>query len=209
MAEEKMETMASDYEAKLHQANITTSMLKRRDRQIEDLKGQLEGEKRKAQAAQQSEGYWKRELDETVSNTRERVQTAEQLAMLMEGRVLTMSNHWKEQGTEVNRTVGRLGKEIKSLVKDRQNDDKQIQRLNNLCEQQNEQLKKLVKEKEAIQQHFDEYKTFQEESLAKIKADTAVMEAHNIAITKTATETLGELRWALAVNKNLRAEQPE
>jgi chromosome segregation ATPase len=209
MAEEKMETMASDYEAKLHQANITTSMLKRRDRQIEDLKGQLEGEKRKAQAAQQSEGYWKRELDETVSNTRERVQTAEQLAMLMEGRVLTMSNHWKEQGTEVNRTVGRLGKEIKSLVKDRQNDDKQIQRLNNLCEQQNEQLKKLVKEKEAIQQHFDEYKTFQEESLAKIKADTAVMEAHNIAITKTATETLGELRWALAVNKNLRAEPPE
>jgi predicted nucleic acid-binding Zn-ribbon protein len=77
-------------------------------------------------------------LHETVSTTHERVQTADQLAMLME---------------------------------DRRNDDTQIQRLNNLCEQQNKQLKKLVKEKESIQQHFDEYKTFQEESLAEIKAD--------------------------------------
>jgi chromosome segregation ATPase len=209
MAEEKMEAMASDYEAKLHQANVTTSMLKRRERQIEDLKGQLEGEKRKAQAAQQSEGYWKRELDETLSTTRERVQIAEQLAMLMEARVLTMSNHWKEQGAEVNRTVSRLGKEIKCLVDDRRNDDIQIQRLNSVCEQQNEQLKKLVKEKEAIQQHFDDYKTFQEESLTKIKADTAMMEARNIEITKTATETLGELRWALAVKENMRSDTPE
>jgi chromosome segregation ATPase len=209
MAEERMEAQASEYEGRLHEASINKSLLERKLRQVEELKTQIDGEREKAQRAKQMEEYWKKQHDDNEDSCREKVQMAEEKAKHKERMVTTMTNHWKDKGAEVDRTVSRLGKEIKCLVDDRRNDDVQIQRLNNLCEQQSEQLKKLAKEKAAIQQQFEDYKKLQDESLAKIKASAAAMETHCTEVTKMATDTLGELRWALAVKRDLRSDPPE
>jgi peptidoglycan hydrolase CwlO-like protein len=125
----------------------------------------------------------------------------------MEGRNKTMANHWKEQGAEVSKTVGKLGKEIESLVLERRGDDERMNMLQGLCDQQAEQLDVLVKQKAEVAAHFEAYKREQEDALRAIKDRAAEQERANEAALEETQRVLGELKWALGVKRNVKGAQ--
>ncbi|KAF4634019.1 hypothetical protein G7Y89_g4090 [Cudoniella acicularis] len=202
MAEGKMEALTSEYEGKLHEAAINKTLLRRKERQVEDLKSQVEGEKRRANAAVEGEHMWRDAMEKLEEDSKRKVEEAQTYAALMEGRNNAMTSHWKEQGAEVSRTVSKLGKEIETLVEDRRGDDRRMNMLQDLCDQQTEQLLFLIKEKESIGAAFEAYKREQEESLAAIKEKAKAQEQLNDEIIRESQKVLGELKWALAVKKN-------
>ena len=79
--------------------------------------------------------------------------------------------------------------------------------LQGLCDQQAELLGSLEKEKQGIQQAFESYKKEQEESLQGIKERARKQEAANEAALLETQRVLGELKWALAVKKNVKGAQ--
>ncbi|TAQ83636.1 hypothetical protein B7494_g8040 [Chlorociboria aeruginascens] len=203
MAEGKMETMVAEYEGRLHEAAINKTMLRRRERQLADVKAQVEGEKNKAAMAVEREKGWREAMEKMDVETKEKVDEAQTFAALMEGRNKTMVNHWKEQGDEVNKTVGKLGREIETLVIERRGDDERMNILQDLCYQQAEQLKSLQKEKLVIQEAFERYKREQDESLREIKETARRQEETNERALRESQRVLGELKWALGVKRNL------
>jgi chromosome segregation ATPase len=207
MAEGRMEGLAAEYEGKLHDAAINKTLLKRRERQLADLKGQIEAEKTRADAAVESERGWREAMEIVEAEAKRKVEEAQVYAALMEGRNKTLTSHWKEQGQEVERTVGKLGKEIGTLVEERRGDDRRMNMLQSLCEQQAEQLGKLRDEKDGIGRMFDRYKEEQEDLLKDIKAKALQQERANEAILEESQKVLGELRWALGVKKNVKGAQ--
>jgi hypothetical protein len=207
LAEGRMEALSGEYEGRLHDAAVTKTLLKRRERQLADLKAQIDGEKARADAAIERERGWREVMEQTEEESKVKVEEAQTYAALMEGRNKTMANHWKEQGAEVSKTVGKLGKEIESLVLERRGDDERMNMLQGLCDQQAGQLDELVKQKLEIAAHFEAYKREQEDALRAIKERAVEQERANELALEETQRVLGELKWALGVKRNVKGAQ--
>ncbi|KAG5982590.1 hypothetical protein E4U55_001696 [Claviceps digitariae] len=207
LVEDKMDRMMNEYEGRLLEANVTKTLLARKERQVESLTTAVELEKRKAQAAQQSEKSWKDELDTVKTETTIRVEEATSYALLMEGRYNAISSHWRDQGEEVKRTVSKLRGEINSIVDERRSDDHKITTLRDLCEQQDNNIKELRREKDEIARLFEEYKKTQEDELRDIKTTAKQRQEEQEKQLHEAREALHKLKWALNVKQNVKGAE--
>lgn len=207
MVEAKMDAMATEYEAKLHDASINRTLLKRRERQLADMKDQVEAEKLRADKAVERELTWKGEMESAQDECKRKVDEAETFAALMEGRNKTLTNHWKDQGLEVERAVSKVHKDIEKIVEERKSDDAKIETLLELVDQQATQLTTLQAQKQAIEDAFQRYKIEQEEALKSIKENAKRQEEANRERLDEAQQVLGQLKWALGVKKNVRGAE--
>lgn len=204
MTEGKMEALVAEYDGKLHDAAINKTLLKRRERQVAEMKSQVESEKSRADKAIEREQGWKEAMEEIQETSKREVEEAQTHAALMDGRVKAMTSHWKDQGVEVDRTVAKLGAEIENIVRERRGDDVRMNMLQSLCDQQADQLRALEAEKQGIADAFERYKMEQEDGLKEIKERASEQERRNEAVLRESTKVLGELKWALGVKANVR-----
>lgn len=207
LIEDKMERIVNDYESRLLEANVTKTLLARKERQVESLQAAVELEKQKAQAAMERERTWRGELEKVQKDSTIQVEEAVTLAELMEGRYNAISSHWRDQGEEVKRAVSKIKGEITTLVQERQEDDTKIQTLRDLCDQQDSNIKELQREKEDIARKFEEYKQTQEDDLCDIRTNARETEAEQQRLLEEAREALHKLRWALNVKNNVKGAQ--
>lgn len=207
LLEDKMERLVSEYESRLLEADVTKTLLSRKERQVETLTASIEQEKRKAQAAQEQVGTWKDEMAKSKRETTTQIKEANSYAALMEGRYNAISSHWKDQGDEVKKALAKMKTEVDRLVEERREDDSKIQMLRDLCDQQDGNIRELQREKEEISRKFKDYKQLQEDDLRDIKTHARQREEEQERMLKEAKETLDKLRWALNVKQNVKGAQ--
>jgi hypothetical protein len=204
MIQGRIEGLNVDYEDMVHQVTVVETILKRKERQLGEFKEQIDGERRKAKAAQESERNWKDLMETMQWETKQKVDEAKNYAMLMEGRYNSLASHWKEQGAMVDSTVEKLSGEISSVVEERKQDAARMDKLQKSCEQQRHELKTLTGEKESISRKFEEYKAEQESALSVIKTRAREQERINEQTLQESKKVLDELKWALGVKKNVK-----
>lgn len=207
LVEDKMERMVNDYESRLLEANVTKTLLARKERQVETLTATVEAEKKRTAEALQRERSWREELDKVRKDTVIQVDEATNYAQLMEGRYNAISSHWRDQGDQVKRAVSGIKDDIDTLNEERRSDDDKIQTLRDLCEQQDSNIQQLRREKEDIARKFEEYKQAQEDGLRDIKTNAARREAEQERILEESREALAKLKWALNVKQNVKGAQ--
>ncbi|PTB64470.1 hypothetical protein BBK36DRAFT_1124832 [Trichoderma citrinoviride] len=207
LVEDKMERMINDYESRLLEANVTKTLLARKERQVETLLATVDTEKKKTVAAQELERNWRDEMEKVRRDAKTQVDDATSYAQLMEGRYNAISSHWRDQGDEVNKAICTIKTEINTIVDERKSDDDKIQTLRDLCEQQDSNIQKLRREKEDIARLFEEYKKAQEDNLRDIKENARKTEEEQQRILEESRETLHKLRWALKVKENVKGAE--
>lgn len=207
MAEGKMDALSAEYDGKLHDAAINKTLLKRRERQVAEMKAQIEAEKNRADKACDRERGWREAMEKIEQDSKRSVEEAQTYAALMKGRNEAMTSHWRDQGIEVNKTVAKLGLEIENIVQERRADDDRMNMLQELCDQQAEQLTALQAEKEGIAEAFEKYKALQEDALKDIKERARSQEKVNNAALLETQKVLGELKWALGVKANVKGAE--
>lgn len=207
LIEDKMDRMVNEYEGRLLEANVTKTLLSRKERQVETLTASVDLEKKKTKAALESERNWRDEMEKIRSEAKTQVEKSSTHAQLMEGRYNAISSHWKEQGDQVKRAMTKMRNEIASIVEERKSDDDKIQTLRDLCEQQDCNIKELRREKEEISRLFEQYKKTQEDDLRDIKTNAKRREEEQELQLEQAREALNKLRWALNVKKNVEGAQ--
>jgi len=206
LAEARMEAMSSEYEGRLHDAAINRALLKKRDRQVLDLKAQVDCERQRATAAIESERNWRAAMEKMGVESKCKVDEATTYALLLEGRNNTLTNHWKTQSAALNDSLAKMKDFAADIERNRQEDCRKMSLLEELCESKDHALESLRKEKQAIQDAFQAYKAEQESQLRDIKLRAAEQEKANELLNAESLKVLGELRWALAVSKNIRDE---
>lgn len=204
VAEERMERMMSEHESQLLEASVTKTLLARKERQVETLTAAVEQEKRRAAAALEREGNWRAEMEKTRLSTTRQVEEANTYAALMEGRYNAISSHWRDQGEEVKRAHNKVRGEIDALVAERRRDDEKISTLQELCDQQDGNIRELKRQRDEIEAKFEEYKREQEEALADIKTQAAQREAEQERMLQETRDVLNKLKWALNVKENVK-----
>jgi hypothetical protein len=206
LAEARMEAMSSEYEGRLHDTAINRALLKKRDRQVLDLKTQIDGERQRATAAIESERNWRAAMEKMEVESKLKVDEATTYALLLEGRNNTLTNHWKTQSAIMDDSIAKMKDFAAAIEKNRQEDHRKMSLLEELCESKDHALASLRKEKQAIHDAFQAYKAEQESQLRDIKLRAAEQEKANEMLNAESLRVLGELRWALAVSKNVRGE---
>ncbi|KAI1006221.1 hypothetical protein K3495_g2003 [Podosphaera aphanis] len=204
MTEGKMEALILDYDSRLHDAAVNKTLLKRRERQLAELRTQVDTEKKKAQLATENEKTWKDQIEKVEQETKRNVEDALLYASMMEGRNNVLSSHWKEQGLEFERTIKKLSKEIAEITLERKHDDERLNTLQGLCDQQAAQLAQIVEERNAISRNYEECKRLQEETLLKFKAAAQEQEEKSERLMTETLKALNDLKWALGVHKSDR-----
>ncbi|KAF7558888.1 hypothetical protein G7046_g5267 [Stylonectria norvegica] len=207
LVEDKMERMMSDYESRLLEANVTKTLLARKERQVETLTATVQLEKNRTKEAQERERGWKDEMENMQAKTTVQVEEATSYAQLMEGRYNSISSHWRDQGDEVKRVVTKMKAEIEVLVAERRKDDEKIQTLRELCDQQDGNIKQLRHEKDDIARLFEQYKAAQEHELRDIKTHARTTEDEQERLLEESRAALGKLKWALKVRENVKEAQ--
>lgn len=207
LVEDKMERIISDYEGRLLEANVTKTLLARKERQVETLQGNIELEKRKTQAALEREQTWREELDRTRSESTAQVEQATTHAQLLEGRYNAISSHWRDQGDEAKKAVAGLRGEIDGLVEERRGDDDKIRMLRDLCDQQDGNVRELRRENEEMATLFERYKQTQDDDLRGLRTEGRRREVEQEGLLSEAREALDKLRWALNVKENVQGAQ--
>lgn len=196
---DKMERIVADYESRLLEANVTKTLLARKERQVESLQAAVDLEKKRTSDAQGKERTWRDEMEKMRVDTTRKVEEATTHATLMEGRYNAISSHWKDQGDEVKRAMSKMGREVADLLEARRQDDEKIVTLRELCDQQDTNIKELLQQKEALLQRFEAYKKEQEDALRNIKSTAAEREAQQTQMLSEAKEVVDKLKWVLNV----------
>ncbi|KAL2155069.1 hypothetical protein VTH82DRAFT_3745 [Thermothelomyces myriococcoides] len=207
LLEDKLERVIADYESRLLEANVTKTLLARKERQVESLQEAIELERRRAADAAGRERVWKDELEAARAEAKRKVDEATNYAALCEGRYNAISSHWKDQGEEVRRSLGRMRREVEALAEERKRDDEKIETLRELCDQQDGNIRELLRQKEEIIAQFERYKAEQEESLREIKRKADEREREQERTLQEAREVLNKLRWALNVKEKIEWAQ--
>ncbi|KAK3935929.1 hypothetical protein QBC46DRAFT_40730 [Diplogelasinospora grovesii] len=203
LLEDKLDRIVSEYESRLLEANVTKTLLARKERQVESLQASLELERQRAVDAREREHIWKDELEKVRADSKQKVEDATNYATLMEGRYNAISSHWRDQGEEVKRSVGKMRDEIGNLLQERRKDDDRIETLRDLCDQQDGNIRELRQQKEDIAAQFERYKAEQEEALRAIKTKAQQREEEQERTLRETKEVLDKLRWALNVKEKI------
>ncbi|KAI0172189.1 hypothetical protein GGR52DRAFT_458059 [Hypoxylon sp. FL1284] len=204
LVEDKMERMVADYESRLLEANVTKTLLSRKERQVEHLQSDVKMEKKRTADAQERERVWREEMEMSRRDTKVQVEEANVHAALMESRYNTISSHWKDQGDEVKRAMAGMNGRIQTIVEERRTDDEKINVLRDLCDQQDGNIRDLRQQKEDITQQFEAYKLQQEQALKDIKRTAREREEEQEKTLEEARLVLGQLKWALNVKENVK-----
>jgi chromosome segregation ATPase len=203
LLEDKLERTISDYESRLLEANVTKTLLARKERQVESLQDAVELERKRAVDAAGRERIWKEEMEKARADAKRQVEDATNYAALCEGRYNAISSHWKDQGEEVKRAMSKMRKEVEELSAERKKDDGKIETLRELCDQQDGNIRELRRQKEEIERQFERYKLQQEEELREIKRLADQREQEQERTLQEAREVLNKLKWALNVKEKI------
>ncbi|CAK7198406.1 mother-specific HO expression [Sporothrix eucalyptigena] len=203
LLEDKMERLIADYESRLMEANLTKTLLARKERQVESLQGAVQLEKKRTTDAQDRERTWREEMEKVRSDSKRQVEEATSHAALMEGRYNAISSHWRDQGEAVKKAAARMGKDVRELSEARRQDDDKINMLRDLCDQQDGNIKLLCQQKDDIARKFSDYKKEQEDLLHDIKANAAQREVEQEKTLQEAREVLDKLKWSLNIKNTI------
>ncbi|GAB1310165.1 mother-specific HO expression [Madurella fahalii] len=207
LLEDKLERVISDYESRLLEANVAKTLLARKERQVESLQDAVELERKRAVDAAERERIWKEEMERTKADAKKRVDEATNYAALCEGRYNAISSHWRDQGEDVERKIGKMRAEVGRLVEERRKDDGKIETLRELCDQQDGNIRELKRQKEEIQRQFERYKRQQEEALVDIKRKADEREREQERTLQETREVLDKLKWALNIKATIEWAQ--
>lgn len=89
--------------------------------------------------------------------------------------------------------------EVADLLEERRKDDDRIGVLQDLCDQQDGNIRELRQQKGDIMAQFERYKAEQEEALKAIKTKAVEREQEQERTLQESKEVLDKLRWALNV----------
>ncbi|CAK7268285.1 mother-specific HO expression [Sporothrix epigloea] len=203
LVEDKMERLIADYESRLMEANLTKTLLARKERQVESLQSAVQLEKKRTTDAQDRERTWREEMEKIRSEAKRQVEEATGYAALMEGRYNAISSHWRDQGETVQKAVARMEKDVLEISEARQQDDEKINMLRDLCDQQDGNIKLLCRQKDNILHQFSEYKKEQENFLHDIKANATQRELEQENTLSEARDVLDKLKWSLNIKNTI------
>lgn len=200
----RMEKLISDHETEMHEANMNRTLLKRKERQLDDMKGKIDIEKQRALAAAEQEKVWKRDMDAMEEQCRKKVEAAENHAGMVENQNNVMVRHWKKKQAEIDKREAAMLKTHEEFLLLVRKESEKSKRVMAICDQYRAENDRVTSINEAQKEQHSQYKATSEASLQGIRLQGAEFGEKADAVMKDVIGLRDKLAWSLQVSKDFK-----
>lgn len=194
--------VANDNLAQMHDLN--TASLARKDRKIDELRGDLEEERSRRAAIENQLKAVMREGETVEAELRGKLREESERAKRALGQYEVLSSSWRHMDEDYRRRAEKLLKDLTRLRTDSAEDRKKLERLAITVEQQRQEVDKMRVAKDAVVSQFETFKLQTEEGAQTMRARAESNEKANSEILEEADRVLGQMRYVINVRQSLR-----
>ncbi|MCJ1229406.1 hypothetical protein MMC12_006072 [Toensbergia leucococca] len=181
------------------------SALARRERKIEELKADLDAEKSRREKAEKETVDTSRERDEIVGSCRKEVLEEKELSKKSTSQYETLSSSWKALDDGYRRQILKLNSAVQDMNDNMASDKRKLAQLEVVVEQLGQEGEKARIAKVRVSEEYEAYKKEKEDGIKHIRETAERNEVANEEALKEMEKVLGEMKYVIAVQQNLRA----
>ncbi|KAB8356607.1 hypothetical protein FH972_024189 [Carpinus fangiana] len=188
--------------ANLQQAKeVDAAVLKRRDRMIEDLRNELEQERRRRERAEESAKTAARERDDEIAGRRKEVQEAREVAKHASGHAEVLEQSHRQLGAEYRQRCETFARDLTALTTERDDEASKVKRLDVVVEQLSQEVERARRLNGRMSETLEEYVDESEKRIDAWRRDASEQRARCCQIEKEAERVVGEARWLINAGK--------
>lgn len=188
--------------ANLQQAKeVDAAVLKRRDRMIEDLRTELDQERRRRERAEESAKNAARERDEEIAGRRQEVQEAREIAKHATGHAEVLEQSHRQLGTEYRQRCETFAKDLGQMTTERDDEARKVKRLDVVVEQLSQEVEKAKRLNGRMSETMEEYVGQSEKRIDAWRAEATAQRTRCGKLEEEAERVVGEARWLINSSK--------
>jgi chromosome segregation ATPase len=204
MARGKMESLQNLNDNLIHQTNVDKASLARRERKIEDLKADIETERKRRVEAESGLKQVQRESDATIQELKSNLVSESEKARKSSSQYDVLASSWKQLDDGYRRKTDAFRKELQQLKEEKNEDRAKLARLEIIVEQQRQEVEKMRLVKERMERQYEDYIEEAETSTRDMKEKAGKNERENEKALEETKKVLGELRYLINLKKFVR-----
>lgn len=184
----------------MHESN--TNLLAKRERKIEELREELEGERLRRERAELETKETRYERDTVVHRLTKEAMEEKELSRRSSTQYEVLQQSWKSQGEKYERQIQKLKASMKALQDAISEDKQKIAHIDVITEQLGQECEKTKKVKDNLIQGFDAYKEEQEKEVSEMRERAQRNDRSYEQLLRDVTAVLGEMKYVINLKKN-------
>ncbi|KAH0564789.1 hypothetical protein GP486_001818 [Trichoglossum hirsutum] len=204
MARGKMESLQNLNDHLVHQTNVDKASLARRERKIEDLKADIEAERKRRLEAESGLKQVQRESDAMIQDLKSNLVSESEKARKNSSQYDVLASSWKQLDDGYRRKTEVFRKELRQLKEGKDEDRAKLARLEIIVEQQRQEVEKLRVTKERMEKQYGDYIEEAETSTRDMREKAQRNERESEEVLEETKKVLGELRYLVNLKKFVR-----
>ena len=189
----------------IHDADKTA--IARRDRKIDELKSDLEGEKARRESAERQMKEMARERDEVLKQAQIDVQSGKEIARRAASQYEVLSNSWKGLDAGYKKQTQSLKTQIKQSAEDNRHIRQRLLELEVVQGQLHSEIEKNKRAHDKVVKEYLNYKEEKEGGMAWIKKRAMANETAYDDALKEMHRVTGEMKWAMNVQRDVKGAE--
>jgi len=181
---------------------IDATVLKRRDRKIEEMRVEVEGERERRLRAEESAREAVREREEAVEAAIREVGEAREKAGLASGHAEVLGRSHMQLGVEYWQRAERFTKDLQRVEEEREEERQKMKRLDVVVEQLRQEIERSSKINGTMGKSFEAYKEDCEVRIKRLQAQATGRDAEDVALREETQRVVGEAKWLISLGKN-------
>ncbi|KAF2147796.1 hypothetical protein K461DRAFT_272474 [Myriangium duriaei CBS 260.36] len=203
----KLEGLQTDNARLTNIKSMDDNIIKRRDRKIEELKAELEAERKKREAAETRASEAEQQRDISQDSSRKELQQEREKARHATVHAEILQTSHQQLSREYRQRISTTNRTLRDLNHDRDEDRKRLARLDIVCNQmrqETERMRKVHHDLSSVWQRFEAQKTAEVQRLennAK-KAYSAIesREKDNDQLAEEMEKVLTRMKWVIRMD---------
>lgn len=202
MGKSVLEALRTENEHLTQAKEIDATVLKRRDRKIEEMRVEVEGERERRLRAEETAREAVREREEAVEAATREVGEARERAGLASGHAEVLGRSHRQLGVEYRQRAQRFTKDLQKVEEEREEERQKMKRLDVVVEQLRQEIERSSKINGSMGKSFEAYKEDCEGRIQRLRAEAKARDTDNAALREEAQRVVGEARWLIKLGKN-------
>lgn len=196
-----VETLRAESSNLKQAKEVDEGIIKRRDRQIEDLRAELEVERSRRLAAEKASREAMQQKNDTVSNMQAEVQREKEIAKHSTSHADVLAQSHKQLNAEYKQRIDTFKGDLEWVVRDREEELAKVKRLDVVNEQLVQEVERANRTNTRVQELYAAHKDQASQTIKQLHAEAAKMQHEYDSVVGKAERLVEEVQWLVSIKK--------
>lgn len=207
MARSQMQSLQFTNDNLLQMRELDRLSLARKDRKMEELKSDLDGERTRRTEAESQLKQLMRASEDIEAELRAKLREETERAAKATSQYDLLSASWRQKDEDYRRSTERLQQDISHLRQDSADDRRKLDELEITAEQHRQEVEKMKAAKDRMSKEFETYRKEMEDNTRRMREQAEQNEKANAEALTETRELLGQMKHVINLKKYVRGTE--